>query len=212
MNLLQRLKLRWALRGSTANPLAPVANREQVHQDTAEEAFRKTHGYSMARLPLPATADISKHNAEVQKEYDAEVERRKTAYYANPQTYRPRYFNGDPMYNIVLDAYQGVPNWDLEMTLRRGARVDVTAGIGVDVQPSLSPQEFTEARLAGNLGAEVALLEDGIKRPVKTPRQFVGTRAQMLLACNGDETLCDQLEAKVCATFGVTSLDDAIPS
>lgn len=209
MSFMDRLRLRWALRGSSSSPLTPTSpGREQVHQDTAEEAFRKTHGYSQATAPLPATADISKHNAEVQREYDAEVERRKLAYEAGE--YKPRFYMD--AWNVFYDRFVPVVNWDLEMTLRPGARVDVTKDIGVPIQPPLSLQQETEARIAGNLGREVALLEKGVDRPVRTLRELTGTREEMLKACNGNVELCDELETMLRETFKVKSLDDPIPA
>jgi hypothetical protein len=196
MNWLERLKLRWALRGSQPHAFDLTAGTEQHRQQTAAERFHQEHGYSQATAPAEWTEDIAKHNQEVRDEYRAEVQRRQDAYLAGE--YLPRFFfpRTDP---VSLRQVTTDVNWDLEMTLLPGRRVDVTKETGVPIQPPLSEADYETASQIGRLGREVTAAETD---PV---RKYLGSREDVLAACGGDAGETDKVEAKARALFGVPS-------
>ncbi len=218
MKIWERLKLRWALRGSTTSPMSTGAlpGTEQRAEETSAQKFKREHGYSEATTPMPWGEDISKHNAEVDKEYREEVKRRRFAYLCGE--YRPQFIDTSDMTPERIEdlrhgAIPGVDeiNWHLEMTARPGARVDVTEDVGVPVQPVLSDIEHFEARMAGSLGREVAAIERGKAPGFKTARDFIGSRASILAAVGGNDAMADQVEANARQMFGVEDLDAPLP-
>lgn len=188
---LERLKLRWALRGSQPHAFDLTAGTEQHRQMTADERFHEAHGFAAATRPAPWTSDITTHNTEVRLEYDAEVIRRQQAWVDG--TYTPRFFNDVPDGTML-----GEVNWDLEMTLRPGARLDLTCDSGVPMQDPVTLADLEAAREAGHLGREVDAIERGIgPRDVESLlRTYVGSRAEVLAACGGNEAMADQVFAK----------------
>lgn len=218
MKWLERLKLRWALRGSTTSPMSTGAlpGTEQRAEETAAQKFKREHGFSEATTPMPWSEDISKHNAAIDKEYREEVERRRFAYLCGE--YKPQFVDTsdmtpDRIEDLRNGATPGIDeiNWHLEMTLSPGRRVNVTADIGVPVQPVLSDIEHFEARMAGSLGREVAAIERGKAPAFKTARDFIGSRESILAAVGDNEAVADQVEANARKMFGVEDLDAPLP-
>lgn len=226
MTLFDRLRIFLErFRGSiqpTGTMSAPTAQHEQK---TVEQKFREEHGYSMAGEADAWSEDISQHNAEVQAEYDAEVERRKAAMLAG--TYQPRYATSDYMHRMELRGDERPPltpddiDWHLEMATRPGARADVTTEPGVQMQPDANATTYAQAEEVRHMRQTVASLEnqnasrkladeakDVIGGMVPTNiRLLIGTRAKILAAVGGNERLADQVEDKARDTFGTDDLD-----
>ena len=182
----ERLRQKWS---GSVQPTIP-APTAQHYQMTAAERWRRDHGYSQATTPAPWTEDIQKHNQTVAAEYHAEIVRRKKAFELGE--YLPRFFMDSDVNPGVYDEV----NWDLEMSLLPGRRVDVTKAVGVPMQPPLSEAEYEQGREIGNLARAVAATEtDPITR-------YVGTREEVLRACNGDEARADSVFAKARELFG----------
>lgn len=203
--LWQRLKLRWAMRGTPNHPLTTgsLPGTEQHAEETSAQKFKRERGFSEATDPLPWSEDISQHNKAVAEEYNAEIALRKLAYAEG--RYQPRMFC--EVWHPEMGEYVPEVNWDLEMTLMPGRRVDVTKSPGVPMQPALTVSELTEARIAGNLAREVTALEQGTKQDPKTPREFIGSRQTILANVGGDEAIADQVEESARKAFGVEDLD-----
>ncbi len=217
-------RFRQRFRGSldTTGTAVLPAPTEQHAEKTVEQRFKEEHGYSQASEPERWTEDISKHNAAVQQEYSYEIESRKAAFVLGD--YVPRFFErmltDDENAHYAEKTVEGAQvraglvaevNWDLELTLRPGARVDVTETDGVVKQPLVS--DVAQARAHGELGREVASLEREEARAhvaalgPKSVRDVIGTRAMILKATNGNEALANQAEAKAREVFGVDDLD-----
>lgn len=175
-----------------------------------EEQFRREHGYSKARVPLPWSEDISKHNAEVDAEYNAEIGRRKVLMLAGE--YKPRWV----LYGLDVLPDPTNPDhvdWHLEMSMDPGRRVNVTKDVGVPMQPMVSDDEMAQRRAVGRLRRGLSVLDP--TNPAKVPatvRALIGSRYKVLEECHWNETLADQVEAAACKTFGVASVDAPLPS
>lgn len=215
-----RLKLRWAMRGSVASPMTTTAlPTEQQQEKSAEQKFKEARGFSMATAPLPWSEDIAAHNKAIDVEYDEEIARRKVAFLAGE--YKPRFLNlsddvmsDDRLEAIVERHEKPTPDeidWRLEMTLAPGRRVNVTTDVGVPMQPVLSDVQYHEARMAGALGREVKAMEQGTTTGMRTPRDIIGSRASIVEACRGDERMADQVEASARQMFNVEDLDTPLP-
>lgn len=162
------LRYRWLSRRSTTDLFTPAG---QHQQQTEAEKWKAEHGFSPGGETAPWDDDMRAHNAKVTAEYQAELDKRQFEYRILG-TYTPRYGRMVPtrMGPILLVAARvSTPSgwlddwhelsqmgdtifevsWDLEMTLRPGARVDVT-GLG-KVQPTVSDEVFHQQRQIGDL-------------------------------------------------------------
>lgn len=181
-----RLRQKWSGSLRPEGTIALPAPTAQHYQENEDGRFRREHGFAPATRPAEWSADITEHNTAVQQEYAAEVERLKAAYSVGE--YHPRFFCD--VWDAGISEYVATPNWDLEMTLRPGGRVNVTKDPGVPMQPTLTEADVQQAREIGMLGREVNALETD---PI---RRYVGTRQEILRACGGDERIADEVEAK----------------
>lgn len=162
---------------------------EQRRELTDAEKWQQEHGFSAAVTPMPATADISKHNAVIDREYRDEIERRQAL--MRHGAYRPRFALAtyDPFGALTVDQV----DWDLEMTADPLRRLDLTHETATQ-QPMPDEVDLATAREIGTLAREVAALErDDVLAGV---RLITGSREELLKAVGGDEALADQLEAK----------------
>ncbi len=170
--ILQSLRLRHGLDGlASADPIhigtTPVAQIEQQSMNRA---------YSPALPAAEWTEDITRHNAQIAADYDAELARR-TALLERGE-YVPRF---------------GSPENDLAFEMRT---VNVT-GQAV-LQPSLTPAAHREARTVAGLREEVAAIERSQPRTVPARP----SRQEVLDACGGDPVRAAQLQARVDDLFG----------
>lgn len=171
MRLLPKLRLwwwlargylygaRWRWRNRASDLLSwPVG---QHQQQTEAEKWKAEHGFSPAGETAPWDDDLRAHNAKVNEAYRVELERRQFEYRILG-TYTPRYGRivpsrmGPPIMvgdrEVDWGLLGGVSfevSWEMEMSLRPGARADVT-GLG-KVQPDLPADGFEQQRRIGNL-------------------------------------------------------------
>lgn len=185
----------------------PTVQHEELSD---EEKFRREHGYSKARVPLPWSEDIARHNAEVDAEYNAEIERRKVAMRAGE--YKPRWV----LYDLDVLPDPRNPDhvdWHLEMSMDPGRRVNVTKDAGVPMQPMVSDDEMASRRAVKRLDLGLKKWDEASGTLVpKTVREIIGSRHSILEACHWNEQMADQVEATACETFGVASVDEPLPS
>jgi hypothetical protein len=183
-------------RGSLQPEGTLAAPTGQHYQENAEARFYREHGYARATAPLPWGEDITAHNGEVEREYREEVARRQAAYEIG--AYVPRYFCESLDTPGVFDRV----NWDLEMSLLPGRRVNLTDSPGVPMQPVLTSAEHRQAREVGHLGRVVS----GLERQ-RTIRDEIGSREDILAFVGGNADIADQVEDKARELFGVEDLD-----
>lgn len=215
----QRMKARMS---GSMHPVGTIAAPMGQHYEmTAEQKYKAEHGFSAATTPAPWSDDIRAHNKEIDREYAEEIEYRKKAFLEGK--YQPRFIQV-PGFEASTEAwahYEAVVqkrepiladdiNWDLEMSMDHSRRVDITNDDSIK-QPSLTVTEAFEARLAGNMGREVANLERGGSPVAQSPRDVIGSRARILAECGGSEELADQVEQKAREFFEVEDLDAPMP-
>lgn len=237
-NWLTNLKLRWATRSSAGQPGTLGVPLEQHEQLSDREKWRREHGYSAAFSPDEWSEDIARHNAEVEKEYQQEVETRRAAYMAG--TYKPRFLmTGSFVYDAVLAGVAlaeftpaeivGCIDWDLELSADPGRRINVTKDTGKPLIPVLSDSDVSLQkqidRYAGAM-AKMAHLQAGgpslyqsardsnhkiVVPPRRTVRDLIGSRESILLAVGNNREMADQVERHALNMFGVKSLDEPVP-
>ncbi len=103
-------------------------------------------------------------------------------------------------------------NWDLELTMEPGRRLDVTTSTGVPQNaPAPSAQEIADDLEARRLRVAIDRIEDMDVRLVLGPTvaDMVGNRETIIEACGGNEAEADKVIAKALEMFGAKSLDDA---
>lgn len=204
MNILNRLRLKWRLRGIATTPIntmaIPIGQHEQL---TADQKWAQEHGFSAATTPDVATPEIAAHNLFIDREYDAEIERRKALMAEG--AYTPRFFLVDYQDDGSCVVSKDV-NWHLELTLDPGRRANVTRDTGRPVILTLSPDEQRQQREIDRLKGKVQAVESAkdmepaelLAHPALV-RALVGDRATVLAACGGNEAMADQVEAKAVA-------------
>ncbi len=193
---------RWKYRphGTAGAQTPPMVEEQRVKE------------YSAAVTPAPWTEDITKHNANVSKDYAEEVERRKAAMLAGE--YHPRFyldFDGAPTNGPLAPGILRDPeavSWALEMSMRPGARVDVTNDYEKRFR-LLTPLEIADIKYETMARKAVDSAANLI--PI-VPRAIVGSREDILKACGGDEALADQVEQKAREFLGVRDLDAPLPT
>jgi hypothetical protein len=199
-----RLRMRWAFRRSNSVVGTASLPANELHEDdTQEEAFRRSHGYARARVPMPQTDEQQAHNRALDEEYAAEIAHRKNLLQAGE--YKARFYTTvfQPTAEELLNP--DCVNWDMELTMEPGRRRDVTKETGIPLQPVITPDQVAERRAVDQMIAGLDRMQAG--EQVITVRDLVGSRQHILDACHGNEAMADQVEQKARDTFGVTDLD-----
>jgi len=232
--LLRRIRAWWGLLDIKAQAIGTAAFPVGQHEElTDAERFKREHGYSAAFAPLPATPELEAHNRAIEAEYAAEVEARKALLAKG--LYRPRFLHpsltmeqemevlalahplarSDARHTMTRERITAIQmgatprvdevDWHLEMTLEPGRRVNVTKDAGAPMLDLPTQSAMEQAAERRELAARVAEVEAQVRG--RTVRSILGSRAQTLAACRGDESMADEIEARAMRAYGVTSLD-----
>lgn len=219
--LLARLKIGTLHASGTMAFPAPEGQHEEL---TADAKWKREHGFSAATAPDEWTEDIARHNKAVNVAYRASVAHMQQDYVSG--LYRPRFLLGEEQESgdggipparyaeLLAGAAPRVDeiNWDLEMTLQAGARVDVTKSTGVPVLPMPTAEDLAVAESSRRLMTEVQRMEAGDGPRGGSVRSLIGTRKEILAFCGGDEAQADAVEEHARKLFDVADLNDPIPS
>lgn len=187
MNRLKKwLRLKLALTGLNA----PVPGVTPPPAPLVEQQ-RATRGTKAAIPAAEWTDDIARQNAQIAKDYQAEIERR-TLLFEKGQ-YKPRFGRFDE----ETGTFHPDIACDVQFEMSRANVTDIQP-----LQPLLTPEEFRDARTISGLTSEIETIELSQRtgEPVVPARP---SRAEILAACGGDEVRAKQLEARVVELFGV---------
>jgi hypothetical protein len=203
---LQQLRLRWRFRQTLpAEGTAALPTPTVQHEDGARD-------YAHAIAPLPQTDEQQAHNAAIEAEYQAEIDLRRGL--MRRGLYKARFYNmAPPAHDLPGGGTTGDwlndpdrVNWDLELTLDAGRRLNLTTDPGTVPQPLVTREEVAERQATTRVIERLDRVEAGRLAAV-TARDLIGTRAQILAACYGNAAMADLVEAKARDVLGVEDLD-----
>ena len=219
MGIIDRLRLRWATRGSVAAPISTTAiPTEQREQLTADQKWAQEHGFSAAFPSMPDTVETAAHNKAIDDEYRDEVKLRKDAWISGE--YQPRFFvvesdnycrlKPSDIESLRLSASVDSVNWDLEMSMLPGRRTDVTHERAKQLE-TVTPDHVAGQMAIDAAGRSLTDAELGRRETPRTVRDLVGSRATILRLVGGDAEKADAIERKALELLGAESMDAPIP-